>query len=227
MPHHAKRGFGSVGVDFPLAVHHDANAHALHAARAQRGANLSPQHRAQFKSHQAVQNPTCLLRIHEVGVDGARRLNGLQNGGLGDLREHDPFGLLRLEAEGFHQVPTDGLSFAVLIRREPHGVGFLGEGFEFGHHLLGGRADFVLGGEVVVDVHAVVALGKVADVTHGGFDDKVFAEVSFNGLRLGRRLYDDEVFGHVNERLGGQNKDNLSGLWFVKCAEKVADWGYP
>jgi len=45
-------------------------------------------------------------------------------------------------------VPADGLSFTVLIRREPHHRGFPRQGFQLGPHLFAPGADPVLRGEI-------------------------------------------------------------------------------
>ena len=63
--------------------------------------------------------------------------------------------------------------------------------------------DDVLGREVVVDVHAELALagvlGEVADMTVGGEDAVVVAQVALDRPRLGRRLDDHEVLWHGRE----------------------------
>ena len=196
VPHHPEGGFRRVGVNFPLAVHDDADPNTLHPACTEFGPDLAPQHRAEVKSHEAVQDASGLLGVHQIDVHLTRRFDRLQDGGLGDLGKHDALGLLGLQSERLHEVPADGLSFTVLIRREPHHLGFLRQGFQLGHHLFARGADLVLGGEIVLDVDAFVALGQVPDVPHGRLHHEVFAEVAFNGFRLGGRLYNDEVFGH-------------------------------
>ena len=69
---------------------------------------------------------------HDQGhVDLTRILDGLEDGLLGDFAEHDALGLLLGQLECFLQVPTDGLSLAVFIRREPDDLGGFGEFLEF------------------------------------------------------------------------------------------------
>ena len=71
--------------------------------------------------------------------------------------------------------------------------------------------DDVLGGEVVVDVDAELALarvlGQVADVAVGGEDPVVGAEIALDRARLGRRLDDHEVLRHGRECSTGSCTD--------------------
>ena len=72
-------------------------------------------------------------------------------------------------------------------------------------------ADDVLGGEVVVDVDAELALagvlGQVADVAVGGEDAVVGAEVALDRPRLGRRFDDHQVLRHGRECSTGSCTD--------------------
>ena len=134
--HDTEGGFSDVRIDFTLAVHDDADPHALHPTRTQFGPDFAPQHRAQVESHEAVQNAARLLGVHQINVHLTWRFNGLQNGGLGDLRKHDALGLLGLQSQRLHEVPADGLSFPVLIRREPHCLRLFCQRFELSHNLF-------------------------------------------------------------------------------------------
>jgi hypothetical protein len=53
------------------------------------------------------------------------------------------------------------------------------------------------------DIHAELAfagvLGKVTDVTVGGEDSIVVAQITFDRARLGRRFHDHEVLWHGRE----------------------------
>src|SRR6185436_5204619 len=90
--------------------------------------------------------------------------------------------------------------FAVEVRREVHGVGGLRrlrDGVDLLASILG---DHVLGREAVLDVDPELALagvlGEVADVTVGGQDTVIGAEVALDRPRLGRRLDDHQVLRH-------------------------------
>ena len=138
------------------------------------GRIFAPKHGTQFETNQAVKDAPSLLGVDQVCVHRSWRLDGLQNGGLRDFRKHDSLGLGRLQIERFHQVPADRLSFAVLIRREPHGLGFLRQSLELCHHLFRRGTHLVFGGEVVVNVNAVVAFGKVSMCPIEDFTTKSF-----------------------------------------------------
>ena len=63
-------------------------------------------------------------------------LNGLQDGGLGNLVKDDTRGLLLIESQHLTQVPADGFSLAVFIGCEPDLLGLLGLLLQFGHYLF-------------------------------------------------------------------------------------------
>ena len=190
---------------FALALHDDPGGDGLHAARRQLRRDLFPQHRADFVAVEPVENAPGLLRIDQGDVQVTRILRGGQDRGLGDLVEHHApdrhLGLERLE-----EVPRDGLTLAVTVRREVELVDTLEQVLEFGDGALLVGADDVERLEVVVDVHAEARPGltfifgrhvrgvarEVANVSARRFDDIVGAEVTGNLARLGRRLDYDE-----------------------------------
>ena len=63
---------------------------------------------------------------------------------------------------------------------------------QFLEHLLAARDDFVRRLEAIVDVHAELALGQIADVAHRRDDFVIAPEIFVDGLRLGRRFHHDE-----------------------------------
>ena len=104
--------------------------------------------------------------------------------------EDDPAGLGRVQAQRFGQMPGDGFSLAVLIGREPHGLGRGGEFLEVGHDLLlVGRND-IFGLEPVFHIHAQFLLLQVPDVADAGFHEIVSAQELLNGSHLSGRLDD-------------------------------------
>ena len=104
--------------------------------------------------------------------------------------EDDPLRPLDRETQHFGQVPCDGLSFAVFIGSEPHGLR-LREFRKLVHDLLLVARNLVDGLEAVVDIDSEVLLREVADVSEARFYDIVLAEELLDGLGLGRGLYDD------------------------------------
>ena len=58
-----------------------------------------------------------------------------------------------------------------------------------------------MGREIVLDVHTQLALGKVPDVPHGGFDQIIRPQVAVDRMRFGGRFDDDERFLHLETPL--------------------------
>ena len=120
----------------------------------------------------------------------ARVRERLPDRGLGDLAERHAARLLRRDVRGLGHVPGDRLAFAVEVGREVDEVGPLGRLLDVGDLLAPVVVDDVLGGEIVVDVDAELALagvlGEVADMTVGREDTVVVAEVALDGPRLRR-----------------------------------------
>ena len=86
---------------------------------------------------------------------------------LGDLAEGHPLGLRRRDVRGLGDVPGDRLALAVEVGREEHGVGRLRRLRDLGDLLLAVVGDDVLRGEVMVDVHAELALAGVLRAGRG------------------------------------------------------------
>jgi hypothetical protein len=92
-------------------------------------------------------------------------------------------------------VPADRLALAIGVGREDQPVGLL--------RLVGDRLQLLgLVGiglpfhrEPFVRVDGAVTRRQVADMAVGGENAIVLAEIFLDGLRLGRRFYDDELHG--------------------------------
>ena len=196
---------GLEGQDFPLAVHHETQGDALHAAGGKAAAHLVPEHLADLVAHEPIQHAAGPLGIHEIGVD----LRGIRHGGGdalgGDFVEAHPLHHHALGGfDGLQQVPADGLSFAVRVGRENQLVGLLGGGPQLLHHLLFGGGDFVDLLEAVGDVDDLDLLpallhhflgGEVADVAHAGLHFVALAQVLLDGLGF-RGAFDNHQLRH-------------------------------
>ena len=182
---------GAVEVhDLLLPVHDQAQGDTLHAAGGELGLDHPPQDGGELEAHEPVQHAARLLRVHEVPVNVAGMLDGVEDGRFRDLMEDDPAGLGRVQAQRFGQMPGYGFSLAVLIGREPHGLGRGGEFLEVGHDLLlVGRND-IFGLEPVFHIHAQFLLLQVPDVADAGFHEIVSAQELLNGSHLSGRLDD-------------------------------------
>ena len=188
--HDAEIGRGAEGDDLALALDDQPYGHRLHAAGREGRADLLPQHGRELEAHQTVQNAARLLGVHEVHVDRAGLLDGLQNGPFGDLVEDDALGLVDGETQHFGQVPGDGFSFAVFIGGEPDGL-LLREARELVDDLLLVGRHLVDGAEALGDVDAEVLFRQIADMSETRLDDVVLAEELFDGFRFCRRLDDN------------------------------------
>ncbi len=157
-------GGTQVGVDFPvlfrdertnltLTLHHQLHRNRLHTAGGQATGDLGPQQRRDHITHHAIEETPCLLGIDAVDIQLARLGEGFLDGFLGDFVEHDALVAAVVTADGFPQVPGNGLAFAVQVRREIDGVSILGEPAQLFDDLFLARKDLVLGLPAMVRVH--------------------------------------------------------------------------
>ena len=85
---------GVEGQDLGLALADQPQGHRLHPAG--RGAGLgqlAPEHGREAKAHEIVEGAACLVGVDQVLVEWAPMAHGVEDGGLGDLVEHDPLDL--------------------------------------------------------------------------------------------------------------------------------------
>jgi len=203
------------GGDLVLALADHAQRRALHASGGEIGADLFPQERRQVEAHEEIEGAPRLLRVHEINRDPARMLHGLAYRVLGDLVEHHALHVLALQGalllQELLQVPGDRLALAVGVGRQIQRFRFL-EGPGDGIDVLAVALDgLVLHGEVVLRIHGAFFRHQVPNVAVGSQHLEVLAEVLLDGLRLGRRLHDNEI-GAQNSVLGSSNAGRLSAL---------------
>src|SRR6185437_5914347 len=182
--------------DLPLPLHDEPERDGLHAAGRDSLLYGFPKHRARLVADEAVEHAARLLGFDLLGVDRP----GIQDGALHrvfrDLvKEHAldrqrAGAALRPDLAG--DVRGDRLTLAVRVGGDEHFPAVLrcvlqrGDGF----FLAGNRHE--VGEKPVVDVDAELLLGKVHDVAHRGAHAVAAPQVLADGLRLGRRLDDDE-----------------------------------
>ena len=193
-----------------LALDDEPRRDGLDATRGEARGDLHPEDGRHFVAVEPVEDPSRLLRVHQVGIDLTRLAEGALDRILRDLVEdHSPDRNLR--AQDLEQMPRDCLSLAVFVRREEKLGGVLQLALELVDLLLLVGVDDVEGLERVVDVDAEAgprfllhrsrniggAVGEVADMTDRGLHDIAVAEIAGNGLCLRGRLDDHETtFGH-------------------------------
>ena len=139
--------------NFALAFHDQPHRYRLDAAGRETPRDLRPQQRRQFEADHAVEEPPRLLRADATSVDGRRIRERFLNRFARDFVENDAPITIRVAADGFLQVPGDGLAFAIEVGREIDLIRLLCEFAQFVDHLLLAGQDFVGGLPVVFRVH--------------------------------------------------------------------------
>ena len=179
------------GVDLLFPIADQSDGHGLDAAGGQAFFHLFPQQGADLVAHHPVQDTAGLLGLDLIDVDLGGMGHGGADGGVGDLVEADAAVAVG-QAQILLEMPGDGLPFPVRVGAQQDAVGLFGL---VPQHLddvaLAADGD-VMGGVVMVEIHAHGALGQVADMAHAGLDHVILAQEAFDGLGLGRRFYDDE-----------------------------------
>ena len=188
--------FGDEGVDLALAVDEEAERHRLHAAGGEAEGELGPDQRRDVVAHDAVEHAASALGVVEVLVELARVLDAVVDALLRDLVELDALDLEARALDLLLDVERDRLALAIGVGRQHHGVDLLGRGLELFEDLLFALDDRVRLREIVREVDGLRALGQVLQVSLRGEDVVARAEVFLDGLRLGRRLNDNERLGH-------------------------------
>ena len=101
--------------NFLLSLGNESHSHALHATSAQSRLYFFPQHWRKFKTYNAVEHSSRLLRVDKILINVAWIFNGSKNSGFGNLMEHNALSVLTLQVKHFAQVPCNSFSLAVLI----------------------------------------------------------------------------------------------------------------
>ena len=201
--------------DLALPLDDEPHRDGLDAAGRQAAANLARQERAEGVADQTVDDAPRLLRVDEVLVDAPRVGERLADRRFGDLAEGDAARLLARHVRRLRDVPRDGLAFAVEVGGQVDGVGTLRRPLDLGDLLATVVGHDVFGLEVVVDVHAELALARVlrqvADVAVRGQDAVVRPEVALDRARLCRRFHDHEVLWHGRESSTARCTDGQPG----------------
>ena len=184
--------------DLALALDDQAHGDRLDAAGGQAGPDAAPQERADLVADQPVEDPAGLLGVDQLQVDLAGLRNAsriasrvisvkvtrLASRGVGAEQRSATWKAMASPSRSKSVASTR--SSARLRARFSSATCFL----ESVGHLVGL--------ELVLDVHAEVALGQVADVAVRGPDGVVGAQVLLDGLRLGRRLDDHQRLRHTS-----------------------------
>jgi hypothetical protein len=194
------------GHPFALPIHDKAGGHRLHTAGREPGHDLLPQDRGDLIPVQAVEDPSGLLGVDQVGVELAGVGHGVGDGLGGDLVEHHPPGRNR-GLELLEQVPGDRLALAVAVGGEQELVRARQRVLQGADGRLLVRVHDVERLEAVVDIDPrpcpllALVLGRhlggtgreVAHVAPAGLHDVTVAEKAGDLGRLGGRLDDHQT----------------------------------
>ena len=160
-------------------MHQQADGDGLNPARAQAPSHLFPEERREGVTRQAIQDAPRFLGMDELHIELAGLLEGSTDGFLGDLVEHHPLDR-NLRVQELQQVPADGLTFPVFVRREEQLIGAFEGVLQFFDRLLLVLRNHVERFEIFGRVHAEVrpllalvgrgdlagVVGQVAHVPH-------------------------------------------------------------
>ena len=140
------------------------------------------------------------MRPNKIVGQVARIVDGLLHGGLGDLVEHHAVNGLAVQGvfflEQLDKVPGNRLSLAIRVSCEVQCVCFLERLDDRLDVLFVSLDDLVFHRKVIVGVDSANLGNQVAYVPVRGEDVKILTQVLADRLRLGRRLNNDEIFGH-------------------------------
>ena len=180
--------------DLAVAVIHHAGRHALHAACRQAGADLLPHNGTDLITHHAVENTACLLGIHQVHIEAAGICHRLGDHLTGDLVKGHAAGLGLGQVKKCLQMPGNGLTFAVRVGGEIDGVALFCRLLQLTDDLFLTANGLIFRGKIVLNIHADGALGQITEMTHAGLHRVVRTQILANGLGLGGRLHDHQMF---------------------------------
>ena len=190
---------GDESTDLVLTVHHQTGGHGLDTACGQAPADLLPQQGGQLVAHDAVQDASCLLGIHQVVVDVTGACDGFTDHLLGDLVKGNTVGLLVGQAQQLFQMPGDGFALPVRVSCKVDRVYLRRCILQFPDQILLAPDGDVVGIEITFQVHTHGGLGQVPQMAHAGLDGVIGTQVFANGLRLGGGLHDDQIARFAHE----------------------------
>ena len=187
---------GAELLDLGLAANDQAQRHRLDAPCTLGPRQAAPQHRRQGEAIEIVERAARQIGIDQILVELARGLHRIGDGLLSDGIEGNAVDLVgqRLALlQQFADVPADRFSFAIRVSRENEAVRLLGVVGDFLEAALLVAIEFPVHREILVRAHAAILGRQIADMAVAGQNLEVLAEVFFDGFRLGRRFYDDEL----------------------------------
>ena len=140
------------GLALLLPLDDQPHGDALHATRTQFWRDPFPKNRRHLVPEETIQDPSALLRIHQVAIDLAGMFDRAENRFFRDLMEHDAANR-HLRLQQFEEMPADGLPLPVRIGRKENFRRVLQGGLHVTDGTPAVRRDDVIRLEIVFDVH--------------------------------------------------------------------------
>ena len=180
--------------DLLIPVKYHAGDHALDPTGRQTPADLFPHHRRDLITHHTIQHAAGLLGVHQILIDSAGSGNALGHHLAGNLVKGNAAGLIIRQLQQVLEMPGNGFSLAVRVGGEIDGVAGSGSLFQLADQFFLAANGFIVRFKIVVDIHAKGTFGQVAQVAHTGRYLIVRPQIFADGLGLGRRLHDHQMF---------------------------------
>ena len=190
---------------FAFSLNDQSDCDALDPTGREPRPDFFPQKWRNIVTVKTIENPASFLGLDQALVDLARREQCPLDRFLGDLVEHHPTDR-NFRLENLLEMPRDGLSLAVLVRREIKCTGVFESRFEKIDMFLFVRRNYVNRLEILLDVDSKVRprerfelrghLFRAARQVPNMADRSLYLEVTSkefrNRLGFGRRLDDDQ-----------------------------------
>ena len=119
--------------------------------------------------------------------------NGLVDHLLGDLVKGDPVGLVIGDPQQLLEMPGDSLALPVRVGGQKDFSALLGRLLQVVDDLFLALDRLIIQREAVSHVHAQLALGKIAHMSHGRLHLIAGTQVFSDGLGLGGGLHDHKI----------------------------------
>ncbi len=188
------------GFYFIFALTDQAQRSTLYPARREARTHLAPEQRRQIEAHQIIEGAARLLGVDQIHGDFAGGGDSFLHGFFGDFVEDDTLRGLVAEqvtlAQQLHQMPGDGLAFAIRIGSEPELVGAtqgLGDGVHMSLVALDGS---VAHGEIMFGIYSTFFGLQIAHMAVGSEHLKVIPQILLDGFGFSRRFNDNELICH-------------------------------
>ena len=185
--------------DLIFPIHHQSGSDGLHAACGQTAADFLPQQRGQLIAHDAVEDASCLLGIHQIIIDLTGMRDGFFDYLLGDLVKcHTPgFGIRQIQQ--FFQMPGNGLTLTVRVGCEIDGLRGSRSCLQFLDQVFLSLDRDIAGRKISLQIHTHGGFRQIPQMSHTCLDGIIGTQIFSNGLRLGGRLHNYKIgrFAHA------------------------------